>query len=125
MAKRILVVDDSQSMRQVQKLVLAGAGYEVLEACDGRDALAKLGSNAVNMILTDLNMPNLDGMGLIRGVRGHPVHRMTPIVMVTTESAENRMKEGKAAGATGWMVKPFTPEQLLAVVKRVLGKERP
>lgn len=121
MSKRILAADDSASVRQVVKFVLTGAGYEVLEAVDGRDALAKLGGAPVNLIMTDLNMPFVDGLSLIRQVRANPVHRLTPILMVTTESMAEKKAEGKAAGATGWVVKPFTPEQLLAVVKRLIG----
>ncbi len=121
MSKRILIVDDSASVRQVQRFVLSGAGYEVVEATDGQDALAQLGKTQVNLILTDLNMPNLDGLGLIRGVRASAANRLTPIIMITTESDDEKKQQGKAAGATGWIVKPFTPEQLLAVVKKVLG----
>ncbi|MGC3999644.1 MAG: response regulator [Anaeromyxobacter sp.] len=121
MAKRVLVVDDSASVRQVSAMVLAGAGYEVLEASDGNDALRALTAGRVNLILTDLNMPHLDGIGLIRAVRADATHRLTPMVMVTTESQAERKAEGKAAGATGWVVKPFTPDQLLAVVRKVLG----
>jgi two-component system chemotaxis response regulator CheY len=121
MGKRIMAVDDSASVRSVERFVLSKAGYDVVEACDGKEALARLGSGPFNLILTDLNMPNLDGLGLIRGVRQNPAHRLTPIIMITTESDENKKREGKAAGATGWIVKPFTPEQLLAVVKKVLG----
>lgn len=121
MAKRVMVVDDSVSVRQVQKMVLSAAGYEVVEAVDGRDALSKLKQTQVNLIFTDLNMPNLDGVGLIRSVRSDSTHRMTPVVMVTTESQEEKKREGKAAGATGWIVKPFTPDQLLAVTRKVIG----
>ena len=121
MPKRILAVDDSASIRQVERFVLSGAGYDVVEASDGREALTLLAGGPVNLILTDLNMPNLDGLGLIRGVRQDPAHRLTPIIMITTESDDVKKREGKAAGATGWIVKPFTPEQLLAVVKKVLG----
>jgi two-component system, chemotaxis family, chemotaxis protein CheY len=124
MAKRILLVDDSMTIRQVEKLVLSGVGYDLLEACDGKDALARLQNTPVNLVLTDVNMPNLDGFGLIRALRAHPVHRLTPIIMVTTESAQEKRNEAKLAGATGWMVKPFSPDQLLAVVTRVLGKEK-
>jgi two-component system, chemotaxis family, chemotaxis protein CheY len=120
-AKRILVVDDSTSLRQVQEIVLSGAGYEVIQAVDGKDALAKLAAGPVHLVLTDLNMPNLDGVGLVRAVRADPVHRLTPVIMVTTESQDERKREGKAAGATGWVVKPFTPEQLVAVVRKVIG----
>jgi two-component system, chemotaxis family, chemotaxis protein CheY len=120
MAKTILTVDDSASVRQMVKFTLADAGYSVIEAVDGKDALAKLAA-PVNLVITDLNMPNLDGIGLIRSVRANPACKGIPIIMLTTESQEARKQEGKAAGATGWIVKPFTTQQLLAVVKRVLG----
>jgi two-component system, chemotaxis family, chemotaxis protein CheY len=119
-AKTILTVDDSASVRQMVKFTLSSAGYSVIEAVDGQDALAKL-SAPVNLVITDLNMPNLDGIGLIRNVRANPACKGIPIIMLTTESQEARKQEGKAAGATGWIVKPFTTDQLLAVVKRVLG----
>ncbi len=119
-ARVILTVDDSASVRQMVKFTLSDAGYTVIEAVDGEDALAKL-SSPVNLVITDLNMPKLDGIGLIRGVRSMPACKGIPIVMLTTESQESRKQEGKAAGATGWIVKPFTPQQLLAVVKRLLG----
>ncbi len=121
MSKRILIVDDSASVRQVETFVLSRAGYDVVEAVDGRDALAKLAARPVHLILTDLNMPNLDGLGLIRAVRSDATHGRTPVVFVTTESQDGKKAEGRAAGATGWIVKPFTPEQLVAVVKRVVG----
>ncbi len=121
MSKRILIVDDSSSVRQVQTFVLSGAGYDVVEAVDGQDALAKVAGAPVHLVLTDLNMPNLDGLGLVRALRAGAATRLTPIVMVTTESEDAKKREGKAAGATGWIVKPFTPDQLLAVVRRVLG----
>jgi two-component system chemotaxis response regulator CheY len=120
MAKTILTVDDSASVRQMVKFTLADAGYAVIEAVDGEDALTKLAS-PVNLVITDLNMPNLDGIGLIRKVRANPACKGVPIIMLTTESQEARKQEGKAAGATGWIVKPFTTQQLLAVVKRLLG----
>jgi two-component system, chemotaxis family, chemotaxis protein CheY len=120
MAKTILTVDDSASVRQMVKFALSEAGYNVIEAVDGRDALAKL-ANPVNLVITDLNMPALDGIGLIRSVRANPACKGIPIIMLTTESQEARKKEGRAAGATGWIVKPFTAQQLLAVVKKVLG----
>lgn len=121
MGKRILIVDDSASMRQMVGFTLRGAGYEVVEAVDGRDGVSKLGSGPFNMILTDLNMPNLDGLGLIRAVRSSASHKFVPVVMLTTESQDEKKQEGKAAGATGWIVKPFKPEQLLAVARKVLG----
>ena len=120
MAKVILTVDDSASVRQMVKFTLADAGYTVIEAVDGKDALAKL-TRPVNLVITDLNMPNLDGIGLIRRLRANPACKGIPIIMLTTESQDSRKQEGKAAGATGWIVKPFATQQLLAVVKRVLG----
>ena len=120
MPKTILTVDDSASVRQMVKFTLSEAGYAVIEAVDGEDALGKL-SQGINLVITDLNMPKLDGIGLIRRVRSNPNCKGIPIVMLTTESQETRKQEGKAAGATGWIVKPFTPQQLVAVIKRLLG----
>lgn len=121
MAKCIMTVDDSASIRQMVKFTLKAGGYDVIEAADGKDALAKLHGSTVHMVITDLNMPNLDGVGLIKGIRSEPTYRFIPIVMLTTESQDSKKQEGKAAGATGWIVKPFKAEQLLAVVKKVLG----
>lgn len=121
MAKTIMTVDDSASVRQMVAFTLKQNGYDVVEAVDGKDALGKLGGVKVDMVITDLNMPNLDGIGLIKGVRALPAHRFTPIIMLTTESQDAKKTEGKAAGATGWIVKPFKPEQLIAVVKKVIG----
>ncbi|MGD0437657.1 MAG: response regulator [Bryobacteraceae bacterium] len=120
MGKVILAVDDSASIRQMVKFTLSEAGYTVIEAVDGQDALTKL-NGPVNLVITDLNMPNLDGIGLVRKVRANPACKGLPIIMLTTESQESRKQEGKAAGATGWIVKPFTKEQMLAVVKRIIG----
>lgn len=120
MAKTILTVDDSATVRQMVKFTLSDAGYAVMEAVDGKDALAKLAS-PVNLVITDLNMPNLDGIGLIRSLRANPAFKGMPILMLTTESHDATKQAGKAAGATGWIVKPFTPQQLLAVVKKVIG----
>lgn len=120
MSKLILTVDDSASVRQMVKFTLVDAGYSVLEAVDGQDALTKL-TNPLNLVITDLNMPNLDGIGLIRSIRAHPDCKGLPVIMLTTESQESKKQEGKAAGATGWIVKPFTTQQLVAVVRRVIG----
>lgn len=122
MAKCILIVDDSETVRQVLQLALGNAGYQVVEAEDGFDALAKLSGDQVDMLITDLNMPNMDGLELIKKVREEGKHRFTPIVMLTTESSEEKKKAGREAGASGWIVKPFKPEQLLKVVKMVLGE---
>jgi two-component system chemotaxis response regulator CheY len=121
-AKCILIVDDSETVRQVLKLALGNAGYQVVEAEDGFDALAKLSVAQIDMLITDLNMPNMDGLELIKKVREEGKHRFTPIVMLTTESSEEKKKAGREAGASGWIVKPFKPEQLLKVVKMVLGE---
>ncbi|GJL69779.1 MAG: response regulator [Nitrospirales bacterium] len=121
MGKTVLVVDDSVSMRQMVSFTLTGAGYEVVEAGDGKEAVDKLNGGAKpNLVITDLNMPNMDGIALIKAVRGMPSHKFTPILMLTTESSEDKKKEGQNAGATGWVVKPFNPEQMLATIKKVL-----
>jgi two-component system chemotaxis response regulator CheY len=121
MDKTIMTVDDSTSVRQMVNFTLREAGYQVVEAVDGRDALSKLSGTTIHMMITDLNMPNLDGIELIRQVRANPSYKFIPIIMLTTESQAEKKQEGKAAGATGWIVKPFKPDQLLAVVKKVLG----
>ncbi len=121
MGKIIMTVDDSASIRQMVNFTLKSAGYQVVEAVDGKDAVSKLQDSNVHMVLTDLNMPNMDGIQLIKSVRAMPSYKFIPIVMLTTESQAEKKQEGKAAGATGWIVKPFKPEQLLAVVKKVLG----
>jgi two-component system, chemotaxis family, chemotaxis protein CheY len=121
MGKLIMTADDSASVRQMVAFTLKQNGYEVVEAVDGQDALSKLSAKKVDMLLTDLNMPKLDGIGLIKGVRAGSLNKFIPIVMLTTESQDTKKAEGKSAGATGWIVKPFKPEQLIAVVKKVLG----
>jgi two-component system chemotaxis response regulator CheY len=118
--KTIMAVDDSASLRQMVSVVLRGGGYEVIEAADGMDALSKLRSREVHMVLTDINMPNLDGIELTRRLRAMPEYKFVPIVLLTTESHPEKKQEGKAAGATAWIVKPFNPDQLLAVVKKVM-----
>lgn len=117
----ILAVDDSASMRQMVSFTLKGAGYDVVEAADGEQALQMARSKQVNLVLTDVNMPKMDGITLIRQLRTLPNYKFTPMLMLTTESAVDKKQEGKAAGATGWIVKPFNPEQLLATIKKVLG----
>jgi two-component system chemotaxis response regulator CheY len=121
MSKVILTVDDSSSVRQMVAFTLKGAGYSVVEAVDGKDALSKAAVSPVHMVVTDLNMPKMNGIELIKALRAEPQYKFIPIVMLTTESQDARKQEGKSAGATGWIVKPFKPEQLLAVVKKVLG----
>lgn len=116
----ILTVDDSKSIRQMVSFTLQQNGYNVIEAEDGQDALKKL-TPEVKLVLSDLNMPNLDGIGLIKAIRANPSSKFLPVVMLTTESQDGKKQEGRAAGATGWIVKPFNPDQLLGVVKKVLG----
>ncbi len=120
-SKCIMTVDDSASIRQMVGFTLREAGYQVIEAADGKDALMKLKGSMVHMVITDLNMPNLDGVGLIREIRSDSQFKGVPIVMLTTEAQESKKQEGRSAGATGWIVKPFRPEQLLNVIRRVLG----
>lgn len=120
MSKTILIVDDSASLRQVVAIALRGAGFDVVEGCDGRDALAKLPGRKVHLIISDVNMPNMDGISLVKAVKQLPEHRFTPIMMLTTESQEAKKREGQAAGAKAWMVKPFNPPQLLAAVHKLL-----
>ena len=120
MKRTILTVDDSASVRQMVGFTLERAGYAVMQAADGREALAKLSGAPAQLVITDLNMPNMDGLELIRQVRQAPGYRFVPIVMLTTESEPQKKQAGRVAGATGWIVKPFTPEQLLAVVAKVL-----
>lgn len=117
----ILAVDDSSSMRQMVSFTLKGAGYDVVEAVDGQDALNKAKSQQFDLIVTDVNMPVMDGITFIRNLRGEANYKFTPMLMLTTESAADKKAEGKAAGATGWIVKPFNPDQLINTVKKVLG----
>jgi two-component system chemotaxis response regulator CheY len=117
----ILAVDDSASMRQMVSFTLKGAGYDVVEADDGMNALNVARGKKVDLVVTDVNMPNMDGISLIRQLRQLPSYKFTPILMLTTESGDNKKQEGRAAGATGWIVKPFNPDQLLATIKKVLG----
>ncbi|MFO8032447.1 MAG: response regulator [Desulfohalobiaceae bacterium] len=119
MAKTIMTVDDSSSVRQMVSYTLQDAGYEVIEAVDGKDALQKL-KGQVDMIITDLNMPNMDGIELIRQVRQTAGYKFLPIVMLTTESQDEKKQEGKKAGASGWIVKPFKPPQILSVIQKLL-----
>jgi two-component system chemotaxis response regulator CheY len=117
----ILAVDDSASMRQMVAFTLKSAGHEVTEASDGQDALNKAKGKKFNLVLSDVNMPVMDGITLIKELRALGDYKFTPILMLTTESTADKKQEGKAAGATGWIVKPFNPEQLLATIKKVLG----
>jgi two-component system chemotaxis response regulator CheY len=119
MPKRVLTVDDSKTMRDMVSFTLKGAGFEVLEAEDGVRALSVLSSNAVDLVITDINMPNMDGVTLTKQLRAKPNFKSTPILILTTEGGEEKKAEGRAAGATGWIVKPFAPDKLLQVVKKV------
>ncbi|MCA9184275.1 MAG: response regulator [Pirellulaceae bacterium] len=120
MSKTALVVDDSTSMRQMVTFTLQSAGFETLEGGNGAEALKVSDGKSVALVVTDLNMPEMDGITLIKELRSRPAFKFTPILMLTTETQDAKKQEGKAAGATGWMVKPFNPEQLLAVVNKVV-----
>jgi len=120
MSKRILVVDDSASVRQVVGIALKGAGYEVVEGVDGADALAKLDGQKIHLIISDVNMPRMDGITFVREAKKLPAYKFTPIIMLTTESQEAKKLEGQAAGAKAWVVKPFQPAQMLAAVSKLI-----
>ena len=120
MAKTILVVDDSASLRQVVSIALKGAGYDVVEACDGKDALGKLGGRKVHLVISDVNMPNMDGITFVKEMKKLPGYKFTPVVMLTTENQEAKKAEGQAAGAKAWMVKPFAPAQMLNAVSKLI-----
>lgn len=119
MSKTIMIVDDSASVRRVVGIALKGAGYTVIEGADGRDALAKLTGQKVHLIISDVNMPNMDGISFLKAVKQLPSYRFTPVIMLTTESEESKKREGQAAGAKAWVVKPFQPEQLIGAVQRL------
>ena len=120
MSKTILTIDDSASIRQVVSITLKKAGYEVIEASDGKDALGKLTGQKVHLILCDVNMPNMDGIAFLKEVKQLPEYKFTPIIMLTTESQETKKQEGQAAGAKAWVVKPFKPEQMLAAIEELV-----
>ena len=115
-----MIVDDSASIRQLVDFTLKDAGFNVITAVNGRDAVGKASGEKIDMVVTDLNMPEMDGLELIRQLRQIPSYKFTPIIMLTTESQEAKKAEGKSAGASGWIVKPFKPDQLLSVVQRLL-----
>jgi len=121
MSKNILVVDDSATLRQVISMALTGAGYSVVEACDGMDALNKLDGQKIHLIISDVNMPKMDGISLVKAVKQMPNYKFTPIIMLTTESEEAKKKEGQAAGAKAWVVKPFQPSQMLSAVSKLVA----
>jgi len=117
---KILAVDDSASMRQMVSFTLSGAGYDVTDACDGQQALDAAKKQQFDVVVSDVNMPVMDGITLIRELRKLPQYKNTPLLMLTTESSGNKKMEGKQAGATGWIVKPFNPDQLLKTIRRVI-----
>jgi two-component system chemotaxis response regulator CheY len=120
MAKTILIVDDSTTLRQVVSIALKGAGYDVIEGSDGKNALSKLTGQKVHLIISDVNMPNMDGFTFVSEVKKMPAYKFTPIIMLTTEAGEDKKAAGQAAGAKAWMIKPFKPEQMLNAVSKLI-----
>ena len=120
MAKTIMVEDDSSSMRQVVGMALKGGGYEVIEACDGKDALAKLLGQKIHLVISDVNMPNMDGITFVQELKKIAAYKFMPVIMLTTEAGEAKKKEGQAAGVKAWVVKPFQPPQLLLAVSKLV-----
>ncbi|HEY1027473.1 response regulator [Pseudomonas sp. MDMC216] len=120
MGKTVLIVDDSASIRQVVSITLKGAGYDVIEGSDGKDALTKLDGRKVHLIISDVNMPNMDGITFLKNVKQLPAYKFTPVIMLTTEAGEAKKEEGRAAGAKAWVVKPFQPAQMLTAVSKLI-----
>lgn len=120
MAKTILIVDDSTTLRQVVSIALKGAGYDVIEASDGKDALDKLTGQKVHLIISDVNMPNMDGITFVTEMKKLPAYKFTPVIMLTTEAGEDKKTAGQAAGAKAWVIKPFKPEQMLDAVSKLI-----
>lgn len=120
MSKTIITVDDAQTMRKMIRFTLQPTGHDIIEAADGAEAFNTLKDRPVDLVITDVNMPNMDGIELTRKLRATPLHASTPIVLLTTESSPEKKNQGRAAGATGWIVKPFNQQQLLAIVSKVL-----
>lgn len=120
MAKTIMVIDDSASVRQVVGIALRGAGYDVIEAQDGKDALSKLNGSKIHLMVCDVNMPNMNGIEFLKASKQIPAYKFTPVIMLTTESGEEKKLQGQAAGAKAWMVKPFQPPQLLNAVSKLI-----
>ncbi len=120
MAKTIMIVDDSASIRQVVGIALKSAGYDVLEACDGKDALSKLTGQKIHLIITDVNMPNMDGITFVTEAKKLPQYKFTPMMMLTTEAGTDKKMAGKAAGAKAWLTKPFQPPTLMAAVSKLV-----
>ena len=120
MAKTIMIVDDSASLRQVVSIALKGAGYDVIQACDGKDALSKLDGKKIHLIISDVNMPNMDGISFVKAAKQLPAYKFTPVIMLTTEAGDSMKQRGQAAGAKAWVVKPFQPAQMLAAVTKLI-----
>lgn len=120
MGKTVLIVDDSTSFRQVVSIALKGAGYDVIEGCDGKDALTKLDGRKINLIVSDVNMPNMDGITFVKAAKLLPAYKFTPVIMLTTEAGEAKKAEGKSAGVRAWVVKPFQPPVLLDAVSKLI-----
>ncbi len=120
MAKTILIVDDSATLRQVVSIALKGAGYDVIEGCDGKDALKKMTGQKIHLIISDVNMPNMDGLTFVAEAKKMAAYKFTPIIMLTTEAGEDKKAAGQAAGAKAWVVKPFKPEQMLNAVSKLI-----
>ena len=120
MSKTVMIVDDSESLRQVVNIALSGAGYHVIEARDGTDALDKLNGKKIHLIICDVNMPNMDGIAFVKELKRLPGHKFTPVIMLTTDGHEAKKREGQAAGAKAWVVKPFRPAQMLAAVSKLI-----
>lgn len=121
MSKTILIVDDSASVRMVVGLALREAGYEVIEGCDGQDGLSKLDGRKIHLIISDVNMPNMDGITMVKELKQRQAYKFTPVIMLTTESQEAKMAEGKAAGVKAWVVKPFKPAEMLVAVSKLIA----
>ena len=121
MGKTIMIVDDSASMRMVVGMALRGAGYETLEACDGVAALSKLTGQKIHLIISDVNMPRMDGIAMVTAIKNLPAYKFTPVIMLTTEGQEEKKKQGQAAGAKAWVVKPFKPDQMLGAVAKLIA----
>lgn len=120
MAKTIMIVDDSTTLRQVVSIALKGAGYDVIEGVDGKDALAKLTGQKVHLVVSDVNMPNMDGITFVKELKKLPAYKFTPVIMLTTEAGEDKKASGQAAGAKAWVVKPFKPDQMLNAVSKLI-----
>ncbi|MFA7241839.1 MAG: response regulator [Sulfuricellaceae bacterium] len=120
MAKTIMIVDDSTTLRQVVSIALKGAGYDVIEGSDGKDALSKLTGQKIHLIISDVNMPNMDGLTFVKEVKKLAAYKFTPVIMLTTEAGEDKKAAGQAAGAKAWVIKPFKPDQMLNAVSKLI-----